>query len=494
MIHISNLKSNYSLIIGLSLVSCVLCLLSCRKDLTDTSPSDKLKFSSDSILFDTVFTTIGSTTKILQLYNTHSKKIKISSIRLAGGSNSMFSLNINGTYTTSASDMEIAPHDSMFIFVKVTVNPNNKNNPLIVKDSIFFLTNGNQQNIKLVAWGQDAHFIVPDTHINGLPPFRIIAKEGGPPVVWNNDKPYVIYGYAVVDSTGSLTINEGVKVYLYNNAGFWVYKGGSITVNGTKDNPVIFQGTRLETDYRNIPGQWDRIWLNEGSTDNVINYAVIKNAFVGIQAETLNSVMGNKLLLSNTVIQNCSGFGVLARNYTINAGNCLIDNCGQYGIALTRGGAYDFRNCTLGNYWNFNSRQTPSLVLNNYITDDNGNDIGDFNLTKAYFGNCILWGNMDEEILLDSNKHNTKFNYNFDNCIIKTQNSKLKTHNPKPKQDPLFVNFNLYNFHLQTTSPAKNAGDYNIINNEPDPTLNNILKLDLDGNIRSTGSIDLGAY
>jgi hypothetical protein len=32
--------------------------------------------------------------------------------------------------------------------------------------------------------------------------------------------------------------------------------------------------------------QWDRIWINE-NTRNIINHAVIKNAFIGIQAEIL---------------------------------------------------------------------------------------------------------------------------------------------------------------------------------------------------------------
>ncbi len=495
MSHISYLKSNYSSFIAISLLSCILFIISCRKDLTDTSSSVRLKFSSDSILFDTVFTTIGSTTKILQLYNDNSKKISISSIRLAGGDKSMFSLNINGTYTNSASNITIAAHDSLFIFVKVSVNPKNTNNPFIVKDSISFLTNGNLQNVKLVAWGQDAHYILPDTIQKGLPPYKIIAREGVS-VEWKNDKPYVIYGYAIVDSTGSLTIDAGVKVCFYNSSGLWIYKGGKLTVNGTKALPVTFQGTRLEPAYQNIPGQWDRIWLNAGSKDNVINYAVIKNAYVGIQAEPdpfnyKATQSPNKLKLTNTQISNCSGFGILARNYQINAGNCLIDNCGGYAVALTHGGSYDFRNCTVGNFWNNNSRQTPSLVLNNYLANSNGLDIYDYSLNNAYFGNCIIWGNLDEELMLDSNKNKYPFNYQFDHCLLKTQNSKLKTQNSIFNQVPLFVIYNFYNYHLQATSPAKNAGDYNIVNNS---LLNSLLIYDMDGNLRSTGSIDLGAY
>ena len=488
-------KSAFSFLKVLCLASCVLFLYNCKKDVLNTDHSVKLKFSTDSILYDTVFTTIGSTTKMLKVYNTNSKKIKISSIRLAGGSNSLFSLNINGKYATSANDVEIAGKDSIFIFIKVTVNPNNLNIPVIVADSILFNTNGNEQQVKLVACGQDVHFIVPDTYVKGLPPYKIIAKEHSS-ITWNNDKPYVIYGYAVIDSTGSLTINEGVRIYFYNSSGMWVYKGGNIQVNGSLKNPVTFQGTRLEADYKNIPGQWDRIWINEGSTNNVINYAVIKNSFIGIQAETLDqslAVSKNNLTLTNTTILNCSGYGLLARDYKINGANCLITNCGQYGIALTRGGSYDFRNCTVGNFWNNDLRQTPSVVLNNYITDANGKVVSVKSLDNAYFGNCILYGNIDDEILLDSNKTGT-FKYDFDHCLLKTTLKTKSSHfqNPLVNKDPMFLDFTVNNYHLDKTSPAAGIGLPSILNSNP--ALSPNLAYDLDGTLRNIGSIDLGAY
>lgn len=477
---------------------CILSLSNCKKDIIDNSSSVKLQFSRDSILFDTVFTTLGSVTKQLMVYNTEKKKIKISSIRLGGGNNSLFSININGTYTTSASDIEIEPKDSLYIFIKVTVNPNNQNNPLVVSDSLLFNTNGNEQKVKLVAWGQDAYFHVANKYIKGLPPYIIIAKEHENKS-WETDKPHVVYGFAVVDSTGSLTIPAGTKVYFYNNSGMWVYKGGSLKVNGTKEKPVIFQGTRLDTLYKNVPGQWDRIWLNEGSVNNEINYAIIKNAFVGIQAETFNKQMGNQLILTNTIIKNCSGFGLLARDYIINAANCLITNCGQYGIALTRGGSYDFRNCTLGNYWSNEIRQTPSVVLNNYIANNNGDIIAVKNLDKAYFGNCILYGNIEEELLLDSTKTGV-FNYTFDHCLLRT---KLNTKNHNyinilKNVDPVFKSTDSKkgDYHLKDKDPASPAigtGSADILNNT---LLSTILHLDIESNPRPSGSstVDIGVY
>ncbi|HEY9114915.1 MAG TPA: hypothetical protein VIN10_09440, partial [Bacteroidales bacterium] len=53
---------------------------SCKKDYIDTDPSIQLSFSNDSIIFDTVFTTLGSATYKLMIYNTSNNNISISSV------------------------------------------------------------------------------------------------------------------------------------------------------------------------------------------------------------------------------------------------------------------------------------------------------------------------------------------------------------------------------------------------------------------------------
>ena len=49
---------------------------SCRKEDFVTDSSAKLTFSNDTVIFDTVFVTVGSTTQWLQVYNNNSKSIK----------------------------------------------------------------------------------------------------------------------------------------------------------------------------------------------------------------------------------------------------------------------------------------------------------------------------------------------------------------------------------------------------------------------------------
>ena len=57
---------------------------------------ENLSFSVDTIVFDTVFTTVGSTTKQFKIYNPSVKSVKIEEIELMGGSQSPFRINVDG--------------------------------------------------------------------------------------------------------------------------------------------------------------------------------------------------------------------------------------------------------------------------------------------------------------------------------------------------------------------------------------------------------------
>ena len=71
--------------------------VSCRKNRNfSNSPSLNISLSNDTITFDTVFTAVGSSTRILMIYNKNSENLKINSIRLGGGASSPFSINVDG--------------------------------------------------------------------------------------------------------------------------------------------------------------------------------------------------------------------------------------------------------------------------------------------------------------------------------------------------------------------------------------------------------------
>ncbi|MBN3034439.1 MAG: hypothetical protein JW861_02570 [Bacteroidales bacterium] len=487
----------YWKLVFILLLAWIFTSLSCRRDdPVAEGPGYMLMFSADTVIFDTLFTTIGSTTRILKVFNTHDKKLKVSRIFLAGGVQSPYRVNIDGAAATVLTDIEIEARDSIFIFIRVTVDPLQQDNPLIVKDSLLFETNGNVQDIDLVAWGQDAHYFIGTSMLPGFRfPYSIIANENES-VTWINDKPYVIYGYGVVDSAGSLIIESGVNVHFHHNSGLWVYRGGTLVVSGTLEEPVIFQGDRLEMEYKELPGQWDRIWINEGG-ENSFQNAIVKNGFIGIQAEVISpdNTLPVSLRLENTVIRNMSRWGLFTIAYRVEAGNCVFFNCAENTLFLSTGGYYDFRHCTVANFWNFSIRQNPMFTLSNYIVieDAGGNPVTYLgSLENAYFGNCIFFGNLEEEILLAKDPA-VGFNYRFDHCLLKTtmeMNDQQHFINCLRNQDPLFLDPYTNKLEPDTLSPVIDAGDLQVITGSPIPVV-----FDLKGNNRiSDQGPDLGAY
>ncbi|MBI2279624.1 MAG: hypothetical protein HYU68_02900 [Bacteroidetes bacterium] len=477
----------------ISLLIIILTTFSCRKDDIITDSSARLSFSTDTLIVDTVFATIGSTTRRITVYNRNDKTVNISTIAVAKGSSSQFRINVDGVAGNTHSNVEIEANDSLFIFIEVTIDPNNVLSPFVVEDDIVFVTNGNQQNVHLAAWGQNAHYFTPKVFpTNGLPKYSCLDGDCNgsiPPInqTWINDKPYVIYGYLVIDSADVLNINPGVKIHLYNNSGIWVYKGGNLNVNGTKTDPVTFQGTRLDFSFKDVPGQWDRIWINEGSVNNVFNYAVIKNAYVGIQAETLpfepnTAISSNKLILNNCEIHNASAVGILATNFIIESENTLITNCGQYNLLVTGGGKYIFSHATIANYWPDGVRQTPAVFAQNYYQDING-AIQVRNIDSLNFLNSIIYGNVDNEF--DIAQPPVGFiNYAINYCVIKTSygiTGNVSNNIINPGNTSIFADYTTHNYHLTSGSPAINIG------------IASSVILDHDENPRN-GFPDAGAY
>jgi hypothetical protein len=153
--------------------------ISCKKDKLLTDPSARVSFSQDSVLFDTVFTTIGSATRQIRVRNLNSQKINISSVRLEQGSSSPFIMNVDGVSGKEVKNVEILANDSVFIFIQVNVNPTNALSPLIIQDKMLFDINGNQQSVALEAWGQDAHYHYPNKAIQyqtGFLPYSTVSS------------------------------------------------------------------------------------------------------------------------------------------------------------------------------------------------------------------------------------------------------------------------------------------------------------------------------
>ncbi len=478
----------------------------CKKDTVTTDPGARLSFSTDTVTFDTVFTEMGSATRAFRIYNNNNQSVIVSKIFLSSGSNSPFRMNVDGMPGKEITDLEIKAHDSAWVFVEVTIDPNSDTSPFVIFDEIHFITNGNDQVVILEAWGQNAYYYRPDHFVKGLPPFSVLHDYTdyfpvGPVINLPNDKPHVIFGYLVVDSAYTLNIQAGTRIHLYDKAGLWVYRGGVIHVNGELGNKVVFQGTRLEDEYDDLPGQWDRIVLNEGPANHTFRNVIIKNAYIGIQAEGFyldgNPVLANnKVILYNTIIQNSQGAGMLVRNHNIEADNTLIANSGGPLAALLGAGTHRFRHCTLANFWSFGQRSDESVIMANYWQLQTANGpveiAGDF---LAEFGNSIIYGLAEEEFATDS-LDAAQFDWKLEYCVLRTKRDTASEvpgrfdHiilNPQTQSgysNPLFTDPYTLDFTLIDVAPAIDYGS---------PAITDTLLYDLNGNLRDAKP-DLGCY
>lgn len=450
-------------------IVCILLFSSCNKI---ENREVTLEFSVEELTFDTVFTTVGTITRNFTVYNP-SKEDVLADIHLAGAPHSYFSINVDGLAGTDFKDVLIPARDSIFIHVKANLHPGNQNTPFLITDSIVFRNNGKTQDINLLAYGQDANFIVADAGSGNLR-YKIIAGAHET-VHWTNEKPYVVYGWAAVDSLGTLIIEPGTQVYFHNNSGIWVYSYGSIQANGTPEEPITFRGDRLEPWYDSDFAQWSRIWINEGYGENRISNVLISNAQVGIQIEPLTTYTRNKTTIENSIIKNCRFSGVIARYANLEMNNCLITNCGDYCLDLEVG-TFDMKHLTIANYFSQDQRETPALFVSDscYALYGGGE-------TKANFYNTIIFGDISNELV--ERKHDYYgSSYNFYNCLIRTTESSTNFHDCLLNQNPNFVNHREYDFQLEANSPAINAG------------LSGIgITTDLLNNPRD-GQPDIGAY
>ena len=446
------MKSNQFII---SLLILLLSLFGCNKDNILKGSSYDINTSTDTVLFDTLFTTIGSTTKRVKCYNNNNGTINISQIRLLSGENSQFRINVDGEAGVLFEDIAIKGGDSIFLFIEVTIDPNGTNLPLVVEDEIIFETNGNTKKIVLNAWGQDAYF-----HVNEI-------VQG----TWSNDKPHVIYGVAAVgypetDSNLNLVIEAGTKIHGHANSVLYVYKS-SIMVNGNINDPVIFQQDRTE-DYLLYPadstsGQWRGLYLSSPLNSELV-HTQIKNAVIGIQIDTFT--VNNTLSLNKVIIHNSLYSNILTQGSNVNATNCLFGNSDNYSAIVSIGGSVNFEHCTFANY-SQGYRNTPSFLFKDYYKSIN-EQIVFRPFDNAQFTNCIFDGNGITEFICDTvGKEITGLNTNvlFNSCSLKSEDtlSNYILNNCYFNILNQFKNPENWNFELTENSEAIDKGTNSIL-------------------------------
>ena len=447
----------------------------------------KLSFSTDTLLFDTVFTSLGSATHQLRIYNPNSDDLKISSIRLLGGESSPYRLNLDGENNIEFYDKIIPANDSLFSFLRVTINPNDLNTPFVVEDELEFITNGNTQIVKLLAWGQNANYIVADKVVtlgNVKYPYHVVA-DSLQTTVWTNERPYVIYGWALINSWGTLKIEEGTRIYCHQGSGIFSWSDGQLIISGTAENPVVIQGDRLEAYYNDTPGHWEQILMMDGraGADHRISHAIIRNGTIGLNCQSSLKVTECALRIDNTIIENQSGYGLYSILYPVEAKNFVIANCG-FANFWAFGGDYRFVHGTFADYWQDQHNNNIAISVANRAID--GNEELFYYPFHMEMDNCIVYGKQKDEFSTAFGP-DADSTFILDHCLIKSEKfngGMAGFSHCLFNLEPYFVD-ELRDYHIDSiASPVLGTGN---------PLFGNEVPYDLDGVLR-VGAPDIGAY
>ena len=397
------------------LLLCLCLVASCDSyDDFTTERSETLAFDHDSICFDTLITTIPSATKTLIVYNHGEKGLRIREIRLAGGAESPFRINVDGqdlsrSENNRATDFEVRRSDSIFVRCEVTVPEQAVDTAVSVEDALLFtLESGLTQRVVLMAGGQNAWFmrgevITADTTLHG-------------------GKPIVVYDSLVVAPEATLTLDAGTQLLFHNKAGLMVH--GRLVANGTQEAPVVLRGDRMDhifdyLTYDRLPGSgiWEGVTIGPNSTGNRLTYVDLHSSNFGVVCDTTatDTVSSVTVELLSCRLHNIRGDGLRLGSCRALVRNTEVSNTLGRCVAVT-GGVSDFVHCTLAQFYPMSANRGEALFLTN-----RKDSVSFRPLHRLMFVNCVITG-YAEDVLLGDLMENSDYRaeYFFRNCFIAT--------------------------------------------------------------------------
>lgn len=444
-------KSGLYIIVLLLIVISVSCD---KEEGYNLDPDFRLSFSADTLSFDTLFTGFGSTTKQFKVYNQSSSKVKLSRIFLYN-ENSPYRLNVNGIRNNNYVDIDIPANDSLFVFVEVDLQVADIDEPRSLEDILVFEINEKLQGVILETYAQDVILLSSD----------IVSSRN-----LSGKRPYLIEKSISVAEESTLSIEEGAKIYFKKNAALYI--NGNLKVEGSYGKPVYFGSSRFEDLYKNVPGQWDGIYVSESSENCDLKHFTIENGKNGL-IYLGSGESANTLHLEYGVIKNFTQKGLSLTNVDLVAHDMILANCGQECLHVVGNGNVELYHSTIFNSWYYGVRTNSSFTIAN--DEDSSSKIG----------NSIVWGTRNNEIsLLNSS------DLKIENSLLKLPSSEITSYASVFSdcifnEDPLFTDAENFNFTLTSESPCIDKGK---------SEYGNLFPLDLLGVSRISSMPDMGVY
>lgn len=468
-------------------ILCACALAGCSEYKISGDPTLRLAFSCDTLSFDTVFTAQGSATAQMKVYNRNASALLIDRVWLKEGN--AFHVNIDGEPDADKwRDIQINGHDSIYLFIRVEIDPMDQDNPVLVNDQLcFHLASGHTQEVELEAYGQDV---------------RRIGRKGcgrtdTTSMVFTAKRPYLIYDTLIIRE--NMQLEAGTTVYMHNGA--CIYVGGDVTATGTVTHPIVFRGDRIDRLFDSVPyafasGSWNGIYLQGTETQKYdLQYVDILSGNIGLYS--YNDGKGASLpqmTMNGCRIHNHSMYGLVLVNTDATVTNSEISNCASYCVYCA-GGTQKFIHTTVASYFGYTTIRIQSVAKDDVaaVFIDNLDKKAQ---TTTSFYNSIITGYLPNQLVV-ATAFDQYYPGEFIGNYLKTDtldipNARDNTYWQKTDTAKLFVNdfykykeYIYYNFHLDSLSPAIGIADSLLA--VPYPT-------DRDGISRAGLKPDAGCY
>jgi len=484
------------LVVVVVVVVVLVSLTGCQEQQLTHDENACLTFSADTISFDTVFTSIGSSTRTVMVYNPNDNAVSISRIWWQRGQ--CFFASIDGENNPNHwQDITLYGGDSLYLFIRTEIDPYGQNSHPVEYDTLYFEVNGHRQYIAMQAYGMDVTII--------RTPQRCTVYNLGQH--FRANKPYLIYDTLYIN--GRLTIDAGATLYMHQSA--QIYALGSVTAKGTATQPIRIMGDRTDYLFPHVPyrvasGQWGGIYLfrfdticGASSLTYDLQHVHLLSGQVGLFCYSDNPAHRATLHLHNARIHNMSAYGLVLENTDATVSNTEISNCAAYGMYLC-GGDHRIEHSSVANFYGYpyttlNIHNTPRQeVAAVYILAQDH----DMAPSHSYIYNSIITGAVQPALVVDSIP-STGFQGCIAGCYLRCDSDSATaswghSNTYAMEGDTVFKNtyykygeYLYYDFHLSEHSAARQIG-------LPLDSLHLDIQQDMEGQARDAQHPDAGCY
>jgi hypothetical protein len=367
----------------------------CKNDMNFDQTASQLKFSADTIQLDTLYHGSKSELFKLTVHNPSGDNVSIPQIKLENAATSGYKINVDGRVGDNFKDVLLRANDSLRIFIEI--NPVAKAPVAKVLDAIQFQLQNKQQRVVLSAVVRDAEYYRAPLNLSSS--------------TWDNSKARIIVGQVRLQEGQNLNIQAGCQVYFTQNSQLVADKNSQINIMGELKNEVHFRPDRHTLRYDTLSNYWQNIQLEEKASLKA-NYMKLFGAKIAINAKANNSIE-----LKNSILRNCTNYGIYAVNAKLYAENTVFNSFGDACIGLYQGTDAELLHCSLAN--------TSSLgrYAMNCIEASNSLD-GKDNPVDLRLKNSILYSkNTNKNAVVLTPKTGQVFNYKFESCWLNYNNS-----------------------------------------------------------------------